>query len=1023
MPGRQSHGRSLLGNSKPSGGKGKQQKSKSKARAHALDAFAIAAKQVEPERLTRRGRDLELDPETTQSRGSKHRRDEEDEDDSHEDEDEGPRKKRARQSAFDDEDEDEHYDRGDGEGGSDSDGNQWHVGVNVDDDDSELDSDEAFGDSDDEKFEGYAFRGSRSQKEKDGSDGEGGDDGASLGSDAIDLAAALDQSSDDDEEGSAGDTESGSEEEDSGPEGDEDGGDDDDDDEVDPSKLGELQNLINGFAGTEDAEADDGPSSKQTISLEDLGLSGVKDPLIKKSLKLMKKEEKVEATKKGTSKKLDVPLPRRRQDQLLRAAAYEKTNETLDRWNETVKHNRRADHLMFPLAHTLPDAGLDNGQLQPLTKKTAGTELEQTIMSIMEESGLGPSAKSKDEPKKHIDANGEEKTISRAELKELWAQRRKERELQSREQARSKRIKKIKSKTYRRVHRKERLGDEADALEDMRANGEIDSEEEREAAHRRRALERVGAKHKESKWAKMGSKVGRAVWDDDYRAGLADMARRNEELRKRVEGKTAGGDDDEDDSEAASSSGDEDRTARLLKELDGVDGADDDDDQPHAKLMKMAFMQRAEAQQKQANDELVAQLRRTLELGDEEEEEDDTEVQVGRRTFGMSQDKKASKPTRESSGPSGGAISHGAKDKSLSKTPTTDVLPAAVDTSSAPGIAGAWQSASSGRKRGKKSASRAEVAELDLDAAMQTASKSASAAKSSKAKSSSKSVTTAQADDGDSSDDGIHLPLAVRDLELVNRAFGGEDVVAEFEAEKEAIASEDDEKMIDATMPGWGSWAGEGISKRAQKRNKGKVMTKKEGVKKKDRKDAKLDKVIMNEKRIRKVRSELFSPMFFSFDGVNSIADFLLLFSNRTRNTSHPSCRIPLSPDSSMSGLCACLLDPNGRPRNLSSRRRSRGSSSSRALLRLWPSQLYRKFQRPSRFSVSVPAAWSALNRPNSKITYQVQHRTLPDLSRIAHPQGTSLIYWRESKLTGHGWHRCRNMWRKLIIPPPGLFA
>lgn len=875
MPGRQSHGRSLMGSAKPAGGKGKQQKSKTKARAHALDAFAIAAKQVDPERITRRQRHLDLDPEN-QPRGGKHRRDDDDEEDSEEDEDEAPRKKRAKQSAFDEEDDEDGGDGGDGAGGSDSEGNEWHVGVNADDDDSELDSDEAFGESDDEKFEGYAFRGSRSQKENDDSDDEGGDDGASLGSDAIDLADALDQSSDDDDdEGSAGDTESGSEEEDSGSE-------EDDDDDLDPSRLGKLQNIIKGFADTEeDADADDGPPSKQTISLEDLGLSGVKDPLIKKSLKLMKKEEKAEAAKKGSSKKLDVPLPRRQQDQVLRAAAYEKTNETLDRWNETVKHNRRADHLMFPLANTLPDAGLDNGQLQPLTMKTAGTELEQTIMSIMEESGLGPSAKSKDEPKKHIDDNGEEKSISRSELKELWAQRRKERELQSREQARSKRIKKIKSKTYRKIHRKERLGDEADELEAMRANGEIDSEEEREAAHRRRALERVGAKHKESKWAKMGSKAGRAVWDDDYRAGLTDMARRDEELRRRVEGKTAMGDDDDDDdeSEAGSSSGDEGGNARLLKQLDALDEAEEDDDHRHSGLMKMAFMQRAEAQQKQANDELVAQIRRDLASGSEEEAEDDTEVQVGRRTFGMGQDKKASKPAKVPSASSTGAISNGAKSKSSTKTSNGGASSMVAETSSTPGATGVWQSASAGRKKRGKAASSA-VVELDLTNAGQLASKPAPAPKPSKTKKSTGSaagnaLTTTQADDGDSSDDGIHLPLAVRDLELVDRAFGGEDVVQDFEAEKEAIMSEDDEKMIDSTMPGWGSWAGEGISKRAQRRNKGKVMTKKEGIKRKDRKDAKLDKVIVNEKRIRKVRAEHRLPHMF-LPGVILTADLII---------------------------------------------------------------------------------------------------------------------------------------------------
>lgn len=870
MAGRQAHGRSLLGNKQSSKKKPKGQKSKSKARAHALDAFAIAAKQIEPERVSRRGRTLELDPER-QSRGGggKHRRDEDEGEESEEDEDDAPRKKRAKQSAFDEED-DEAGEGSDVEGGSDSDGNKWHVGVDGDDDDSELDSDEAFGESDDEKFEGYAFRGSRSQREKADSEDEGGDDGASLGSDAIDLADALDQSSDDDdeEEGSAGDTESGSEEEETDIES------DDEDDDIDPSKLGKLQNIIKGFAGTEEnAEEDLGPSSKQTISLEDLGLSGVKDPSIRKSVKLMEKEAKAEATKQGLSKKLDVPLPRRQQAELLRAAAYEKTTETLDRWNETVKHNRRADHLVFPLAHTLPDAGLDNGELVPLTQKTAGSELEQTILSIMEESGLGPSAKSKQPPKEKTDVNGEEQSISRADLKELWAERRRERELQSREQSRAKRIKKIKSKTYRKIHRKERLGDEADQLEQMRANGEIDSEEEREAAHRRRALERVGAKHKESKWAKMGSKVGRAVWDDDYRAGLTDMARRNEELRRRVEGNAVGGGNEDDESDGASASGDEDENAGLLKQLEAVDDASDDDDHPHAKLMKLAFMQKAEARQKKANDELVAQIRRDLASGSEEED-DDAELQVGRRKFGMGQDKKIAEQDDEPSTPSNRAISNGAKRRTTaqaSKTSNIDVSATTAEGLSASGSAGVWgstrTSAVADRKKGRKAASSADVAELDLNGAVQLASKPAPAPKPPKVKTNSNSGAGPVAtiahddDDDDASDDGIHLPLAIRDHELVSRAFGGDDVVAEFREEKEAIMSEDDEKVIDETMPGWGSWTGEGISKRAQKRNKGKVLTKKDGIKKKDRKDAKLEKVIINEKRNRKVCSATHSNL------------------------------------------------------------------------------------------------------------------------------------------------------------------
>jgi U3 small nucleolar RNA-associated protein 14 len=869
--------------------------------------------------MTRRGRDLELDPEK-QSRGGKHRRAEDDEDDEEddEDEDEGPRKKRPRQAGADDDDQSDSDGEG-ADGGSDSEGHEWHVGVNSDDDDSEIESDDAFGESDEEKFDGYAFGGGRAQKKKkaeEGSDDEDedvGDDGESLGSDAIDLADALMQSSDeDDEEGSQGDTESGSDEGDSESDTDVDDenseSDMSDEEEVDPAKRAQLDKLLKSYADTDDKdkEADSGSRSNRGFSLQDLGVSEIRNPDIKRSIKRVKKEERAEAGKKGTSKKLDVPLARRRQDQLDRIAAYEQTNKTLDRWNDTVKQNRRADHLMFPLPDTLANAGLDNSELLPLSKKTAGTELEQTIMSIMEESGLGPASQSQKEQEEKVDANGEEQTISRSELKDLWAQRRKDREMQSREQKRSKRIKKIKSKTYRRVHRKERLGEEAKLHEEMKASGEIDSEDEREAAARRRALERVGAKHKDSKWAKMGSKAGRAAWDDDYRAGLTDMARRDEELRKRVEGRTGGS---EDGSDATSSSGDEDGNSRLLKELDEDD--EDEDEGPHANLMKLKFMQRAEAARKQENDGILAEIRRDLESGSEQEDEDDAEVQVGRRSYGLPEQKKrllreakltAANNAKEKS--SKGGLSNANIQASFA-TDTNDESPATVG-------AGAWSRGKSAVVERKKKKITGNRPEDDLVLNVTTLASQPPRPSKTKSKTASKAAVeglpfTLQTGD-DSSDDEIHHPLAVRDIDLANRAFAGDEVVAEFEAEKEAIMSEDDEKLVDNTMPGWGSWAGEGVSKRALKRNKGKVMTKKEGIKRKDRKDAKLDRVIMNEKRNRKVSRAI--PVMFLICRIQEHA--LTCFHSRTRNSSPRNFHIPLSPGSSTSGLSVSPLGPNG---------------------------------------------------------------------------------------------------------------
>lgn len=152
MAGRQSHGRPLLSS--------KQQpknfrKSKSKAQAKALDAFTIASEQFPTtQKKTPRFREIDAQPDT----GKKHRRAEEDDEDEEEDDDdeEQPRRKKAKASGGGGEGDDSEY-------GSDSEGNEWHYGVN-EDEDSELDSDEAFGDSDEEDFQGYSFRGSKTAK-------------------------------------------------------------------------------------------------------------------------------------------------------------------------------------------------------------------------------------------------------------------------------------------------------------------------------------------------------------------------------------------------------------------------------------------------------------------------------------------------------------------------------------------------------------------------------------------------------------------------------------------------------------------------------------------------------------------------------------------------------------------------------------------------------------------------------------------------------------------------------------------
>ncbi|KAK4105175.1 Utp14-domain-containing protein [Parathielavia hyrcaniae] len=881
MPGRQSHGRPLLstsggGNSNGGGGssKGKShakhfKKSRAKSTAKALDAFAIAAEQLPESNRSVRSRWLDDKPPSSHS--AKRQRQDEDEDEDGGDGDDGdddfdamPKKKARRDeggedgfAGFSDED---------GDGGTESE--EWHVGVGGEDEDSELDSDEAFGESDEERFDGYAFGGSsskgkkvKSKKRRRGEDGDGEEeevgeeddeeDLESLGSDAIDLATALDQFSEDEEgEEQQG---SGSEEEDEeSTDGDDESEEDEDDD--DPSRLNALQSMISGFGGDDDEEEEEenGTQNKTKLSLKDLGLAGVKDPHIKRSLRLMNKEEK--AVKPGSSKKLDVPLAKRQQDRLLRAAAYQKTNETLDRWKETVKHNRRADHLIFPLAQNAHDAGLDGGELKPITEKTSGTELEKTILAIMEESGLGPSAK----PDKKVDGEGAGQSgLTEAEQREIARQRRRERDLHSREQARQKRIKKIKSKAYRRIHRKELLREEQAEHEAALAAGELDSDDERELVDRRRAEERMGTRHRESKWAKLGKKAGRAVWDENFRAGLTEIARRKEDLRRRVEGRAGGSDNDDDDgSDVSDASEGGDPRRRLLAELERA-AAYDDADEPRSKLMQMKFMQRGEEQRKKENDDAIAELRRQLD-SDDEGASDADEMEIGRRQYGMGNAAQTNQAKKVKAAEARGSVKstatvesalqtrRGAQIESRSSAGAGGAWASAESVPSAAGSAGVWaQAEPSGGKSNK--ANKNKVVELDISSAAVLATRAP------KPKPTSQDTATAVDGNQDSDNEAdLHLPMAIRDQKLIERAFAGEDVHGQFEEEKAEMEKEDDEKEIDNTLPGWGNWVGEGVSNREKRRHQGRFITKVEGVKKKDRKDFKLKDVIVNEKRVRK---------------------------------------------------------------------------------------------------------------------------------------------------------------------------
>ncbi|KAE8444063.1 hypothetical protein EG329_000931 [Mollisiaceae sp. DMI_Dod_QoI] len=891
MPGRQSHGRAPT----------KKPKVQNKSKKRALDAFAIASHE-NPDRV--KVRQHRLGTQEGGNRPNKRRRTEEDEDEEEEDAESKSKKPRKQKGRFDELDVEE---------GSDSEGNEWKLGQVDSDDDSDLDSDEAFGESDEERFEGYAFSGSSDKKikkktprgkalnldEDDVEDSDSELEEGDLGEDAVDLATMLDMASDEDEDVEAEGSGDSSGEEEGSEESDAESSvssADEDDESSDPVKLAALQNMIANLPQAEDSgrsrhRGNEVEGSKlpapAKLTLEDM-MSGITDPQDKKALKFLESA----ATSKKARGKLEVPLAKRQQDRLDRSVAYEKTKETLDRWTDTVKHNRRADHLMFPLPDNEAAQAKSNKELAPTNISKPFNELEATIQSILEESGLAAADGKDDEDYIREFEELQTNKLSMEEVKARRDQLRMARELLFREEAKAKRIKKIKSKSYRKVHRKQREKEERLNQEALAEGGFVPSEDELEAQDRRRAEERMGAKHRGSKWAKAMKESGQTTWNEDARSGITEMARRDEELRKRVEGRAVrkefANDSDEPFDESDDMSEDENATDqhRLMRQLKNVADSDlVDESLPGARLANMDFMRKADAARRKQNDAMVEDMRRELAGEDTPSEEEET-GDVGRRVFGPGNTKATGKKSKlinasefeerdDSEDEEAGELQVKSTEKAAPQPSTS--LAEASKASSKPTLrskpleaptleGGAWSKAprksstiseAEARRRRHKKNGAVDVDELDLSQAAIIATKP-------KVKKTPKKSTTLEVDsDSEESNDenAIALPFAIRDQELIKRAFAGADVVGEFEKEKRQITKDEDDKIVDDTLPGWGAWVGDGLSKKEKAKNKGKVLTKIDGIKPEDRKDAKLNRVIINEKRVKKNNKYLASSL------------------------------------------------------------------------------------------------------------------------------------------------------------------
>jgi U3 small nucleolar RNA-associated protein 14 len=284
----------------------------------------------------------------------------------------------------------------------------------------------------------------------------------------------------------------------------------------------------------------------------------------------------------------------------------------------------------------------------------------------------------------------------------------------------------------------------------------------------------------------------------------------------------------------------------------------------------MKFMRNAEAARKEQNDAELRRLHRELHG---EESQSEAESEVGRRKFGQSE-KTDSKPRAKplpknefEEAPGSGdeadldqdvdiVVGPPAKQKSQASGAKTAVRPSSKSSGvqkqqeSTEEEENPWLVQTERNNRRRNLSDVQETVDISLDddqkpsnSAVNACSKKGKATKAAPAK-------QLGADDHDSDDDNV--PVLLKNHDLVKRAFAGDEVVQDFDQEKLDTIEDEGDKVVDNTLPGWGSWAGEGISKRQQKRQK-RNLTTVEGVKPEQRKDAKLQRVIINEKRVKKV--------------------------------------------------------------------------------------------------------------------------------------------------------------------------
>ncbi|XP_062604678.1 uncharacterized protein LOC134266461 [Saccostrea cucullata] len=588
---------------------------------------------------------------------------------------------------------------------------------------------------------------------------------------------------------------------------------------------------------------------------------------------------KTKLNKVQNQKVVPVPLPKHQKEKIERGVAYSKTAKEISKWDPVVRSNREAEQLQFPLQKTEIHLHNNTGKFSHFKPRTP---LEMEIAAVLH-------GNKDDLPTQNKELTPAEERIIAAmsleEAKERRAELQKFRALMSYKEAKAKRQKRIKSKKFHRIMKKDKLKQEKRAFEELQKNDPEAYNEKLEEAERQRIEERMSLKHRGgSKYAK--KQMLYAKFDDQARQRVQDMLQKSRELTQKVVPVS-----DSEEEEEAQIDSEEEMMKRELAALSSnpwmkvqtpaaptksefsrpevmlnSEGQEEDRESERSEseeegdvLKKMGRELKKKKQQIQEVSQMVSNVEEGIDeifqkLEDKaQDEEKKVEVFVMEDAKGSKRKKKRrKKKNKEEKLKDEGEkeevedvplISEGLKRKKTLEDLEEDDAESEEDIPiySRTAVPNTDSISSEDTKTGEVNIDPKKIITLETKLS---------------------DVANPDVTTGDNEEESDEEETQ---RSLIAQAFAEDDVVDEFVKEKNAIIDRDKPKDLDLFLPGWGSWGGEGVKVSKKKRKKFLIKAP-EGP---PRRDDKLGNVIISEKKDKAISKHQVSDLPFPYVSVD----------------------------------------------------------------------------------------------------------------------------------------------------------